>query len=215
MAQFTTSYSGLVSLITDYVEDESTELAGMIQGAINRAEERIYRDLDLVLWNTAIEGQTSADNGVIAKPYSGTHLHTFLLNLSGDYCQRRSIDYIYMLAPNRTVGTGPPEYYHEDENNIYLSPIPNQQYSYTIIYSKRPNRLTPSNDQNWFTLNAADALLYASLVEAEAFLVAPERVQEWEGKYQQQLGPLRGIWRHVAQRSYEPVDPTPTPATTR
>lgn len=51
MAQFTTTYAGLVSLLQTYVEDTSTEYASAVQGCINRAEERILRDLDLAIWN--------------------------------------------------------------------------------------------------------------------------------------------------------------------
>lgn len=216
MAQFTTTYNELKTLLIEYVEDESSELDNMIKGAINRAEERLYRDLDLVIWNTATVGTTSNNNGNITKPNSDTHIHTIIMGPSGDYVQRRSMDFVFMLAPNRSTGTGQPIYYHEDQSKIYWAPVPDDAYAYTIIYSIRPTPLNPSsNTTNWFTQNVADALLYASLVECESFLVAPERVQEFEGKYQQQLGPIRGIWRHVSQKAYEPMDPTPKPLTTR
>ena len=37
MAQWTNTYSGLVSALQDYVEDTSSEYSAAVQGAINRA----------------------------------------------------------------------------------------------------------------------------------------------------------------------------------
>ena len=216
MAQYKTDFDTLVALIKDYVEDDSQELQDMIKGAINRAEERLFRDLDLVIWNTPATGQTSNGTASVSKGFTDTHVHAILFDANGDYAQRRTLEFVYMLSPNRSLGTGQPLYYAEDDVNVYFAPVADSDYNYTILYAKRPTPLASgANSQNWFTSNAGDALLWASLVECEGFLVAPDRVQEFESKYQQMLGPLRGVWRHVSQKSYEPMDPTPAPRQTR
>jgi hypothetical protein len=80
----------------------------------------------------------------------------------------------------------------------------------------RPIPLSASNTTNWLTANAADALLYASLIESESFLISPERVSEFTGRYASLVGPLRAFWRQESQQSdYDPLEPTPQPHQTR
>jgi len=210
MAQFETTYANLVALLTDYVEDDSSEFSGMVQGAVNRAEERIIRDLDLVIWNFTAQGSTSDALGTLTKSYSDTHTHSILFLASMEYAQRRSLDYVRGHG-----GSGRPLYFHEDSTKIYWAPTPDGAYGYDLTYTVRPTKLSDSNQTSWLTTNASDALMWAALVESESFLVAPERVAEFEQKYQQMLGPLRALWRHVSQKSYEPVEPTPKPVQTR
>lgn len=210
MAQYQTTYSNLVSLLTDYVEDDSSEFSGMVAGAINRAEDRLIRDLDLVIFNFAAGGSTSDALGTLNKGFQDSHVHSILFTAAGEHAQRRSLDYVKQHG-----GSGRPLYFHEDQTKVYWAPVPDGAYAYELVYTVRPTKLSDSTQTNWLTTNASDALMWAALVESESFLVAPERVAEFEAKYQQMLGPLRGIWRPLAQRSYEPVDPTPTPQQTR
>lgn len=210
MAQYTTTYTTLVALVEDYVEDDSAELSGAIQGAINRAEERILRDLDLVYFNRYASGTTSAGVPTFTKSFTDSHVHTICLTATKTFLQRRTRDFVDAYG-----GTGAPIYFYEDQTTVRFAPTPDTTYDYQVSYINRPTPLSASNTTNWLTTNAADALLWATLVEAESFLIAPERVQEYEMKYQQMMGPLRGLWRHVMQTAYEPVNPTPTPTQTR
>jgi hypothetical protein len=61
----------------------------------------------------------------------------------------------------------------------------------------------------------APLLLNAALVEAEKFLIAPERVAEFNAAYGQLLGPARARWREARGQAYEPVAPTPAPVKDR
>jgi hypothetical protein len=74
---------------------------------------------------------------------------------------------------------------------IQLGPTPSDAQTLEIAYFKRLAALTDSNTTNWLTSNAPDMLLYASLIEAETYLVNPEKaamyaamldvsMQEWE-----------------------------------
>jgi hypothetical protein len=210
MAQWSTTYPALLSLLTDYVEDNSTEFSSAVQGCINRAEERILRDIDLAIWNETTSASTSNGVGSFAKGFSGTHAQHIFFTASGEHAQRRSLEFIQAYG-----GSGRPEYFYEDADRIYWAPTPDNSYAYSVTAYARPDPLSPSNTSNWIALNLGDLLLWGALIECEAFLIAPERVQEFEAKYQQMLGPARAFWRQQMQLAYEPVNPTPTPVQTR
>jgi hypothetical protein len=210
MAQWTTTYDELLDLLGTYVEDDSTEFASHVQGFINRAEERVLRDVDLEIWNVTTSASTNASEGSLVKSFSGAPVNDIWFSTTGEHAERRSMAFI------RAYGsTGIPKYFHEDATMIYWAPVPDDSYVYSITYYARPSSLTSSNQTNWLTDNLADLLLWASLVECEAFLLAPERVQEFEGKYQQVLGPTRAFWREHMKLTYEPINPTPQPVLTR
>ena len=130
--------------------------------------------------------------------------------VAGIHAERRSYDYVKAYG-----GSGQPLYFYEDTDLIYWAPVPDSGYSANIRQMYRPSPLSASNTTNWLSTYAADLLLWASLVECEAFLIAPERVAEFEGKYAAALGPFRGTWRDAQTRTYEPVEPTPEPQRTR
>lgn len=215
MAQYTTTYAGLKSSVESFVEDDSAEFQAVFQNLVNRAEERVLRDLDLVVFNTTLSTTTSDGVGTYAKgftdaPIISIYFETAEPGCSCKFAERRSRAYIQAHG-----GTGRPRYFHETETTVFWAPTPDDAYTFQLTYIDRPTPLSNSNTTNWITRNAADLLLYATLVEAETFLIAPERVAEFEEKYKQLLLPLRAFWRAQAQNSYEPINPTPVPAQTR
>jgi hypothetical protein len=210
MAQFTTTYSGLISLLEDYTEDDSTEFVAAQQGVVNRAEERVLRDLDLSIFNTIVSTSMTSGVRTSAKGFTQSPVHNVLLTASNTFPERRSLPYIQAHG-----GSGEPLYYYDNEDTIYWAPTPDASYAIDLTYYKRPDPLTPSNQTNWLTRNVADLLLLVSLIESERFLISPERVAEFEQTYSMNLGPARATWRDNMQTHYEPVSPAPTPERTR
>lgn len=210
MAQWTTTYAGLVSLIEDYVEDTSAEFTSAVQGCINRAEERVIRDLDLSIFNTTVSSTTSDGVSTYTKPWTDAPAVSVFFSGSLTFAERRTRAWVQAHG-----GSGVPQYFHETETTIFWAPVPDGGYAFTITYIDRPDALSASNTTNWLTRNVADLLLYAALVECESFLISPERVQEFEAKYAQILGPTRGFWRDQAQNQYEPIAPVAQPVQTR
>jgi hypothetical protein len=210
MAQWTTTYSGLVSLLEDYVEDGSTEFEDAKPGIINRAETRILRDLDLDIFNTTSTITTTNGVGFVSRVVTVSPVHSIFVTAASEFAQRRSREYIQAHG-----GSGRPLYYCDDETKIYFAPTPDDSYSLTATHIVWPTKLSTDQESNWVSTNAADLLLYAALIESEKFLIAPERVAEFEQTYASLLGPTRAFWRDEGQKSYEPVAPTPTPERTR
>lgn len=210
MAQWQTTYGGLVALLGDYVEDASDEFVGALPGIVGRAEERILRDLDLLAFNATTSGTTSSGVGTFNKSFANTHIHAIFFTSSKTHPERRTREYVVNHG-----GSGVPRYFYEDSTKVLWAPTPDDAYAYDITYVVRPTPLSASNQTNWLTTNVSDLLLWAALVESEHFLLAPERVAEFEGKYQQFLGPARALWRPLMQAQYEPINPAPTPVQSR
>jgi hypothetical protein len=67
--------------------------------------------------------------------------------------------------------------------------------------------LDSSNQTNWFTIYAPQALLYGTLLQAMPFLKNDDRVQLWQSLYQQSMDVLVAEDRlRVADRQAVAVD---------
>jgi hypothetical protein len=188
MAQWTTTYAGLVSLLETYVEDTSDEFSDNVQGVINRAEERCLRDLDLSLWTADQAVSTAIGTATVTKPTAAHVLEAVYYGTTP--LLRRAREFVDMYG-----GSGVPLYFHEEETRLRFAPVPDAVYA--------------------LTAKAADLLLNACLVEAERFLIAPERSKEFEATYAGLLNALRADYRDVAKRPYEPLQPTAAVAQNR
>jgi hypothetical protein len=64
-----------------------------------------------------------------------------------------------------------------------LAPKPDTAYTLEILYYAKPTVLSTGNASNVFLANYPDALLYASLLEAEPYLINDARSQTWATLY--------------------------------
>lgn len=210
MAQWTTTYDGLVALIEDMCEDESAELLTNVQGIINRAEERCLRDLDIQFFEDWRSVSTSASVQSVSKTSDMTSILSVRLTSANEFALPRNRDFVQMYG-----GSGRPLYYYDDDASIYFAPTPDDSYAMEIKYQGAPTPLSASNTTNWLTTNAAHLLLNACLVEAEALLIDPGRKSEFEAAYAQALGPLRALYRDEPTSNYSPLQPAAVPERTR
>lgn len=210
MAQWTTTYTSLVSLLMTFTEDDTAEFSSAVAGCINRAEDRILRDLDLSLFNVATSTSTTSGQSTTLRPNPKSPIKSIYLPSLGVHASRRTRDYLQAYG-----GSGAPVYFCEDDADIVWAPTPDTAYEVVIVEALDVAPLSPTNVTNWISDNVADLLLKAALVESEKFLIAPERAQEFEQDYARLLGPLRAKYRSSMQTDYEPVSPTPTPTPTR
>jgi hypothetical protein len=75
------------------------------------------------------------------------------------------------------------------------------------LYYERVQPLDSTNQTNWFTIYAPQALLYGSLLQAMPFLKNDERVAMWQDQYNQIMQTLTAEDRlRVADRQALAVD---------
>jgi hypothetical protein len=72
-----------------------------------------------------------------------------------------------------------------------VAPTPDAAYNYEVLYYERSQPLDESNQSNWFTQYAPQALLYGSLLQAMPFLKNDERIPLWKAQYDQVMQILK------------------------
>jgi hypothetical protein len=90
----------------------------------------------------------------------------------------------------KSTTSGKPLDYTILASEFKLSPIPDSTYTLELLYFAAPTFLSDSNSSNVFMANAPDVLLYASLLEAEPYLMNDARIQVWGSLYDRGIATL-------------------------
>lgn len=166
---------------------------------VDRAEQRIYRDLDLLATRvTDNSGSLTANNRQWPLP---TSIGTFLVveqisvitpagalssNGSLNPLVRASPALIDITWPSNSLFAGVPELYALIDNaNIIVGPPPNVGYSMQVRGTQRPAPMSVSNSSTILTQMLPDLLFAAGMIEAGAFMrfTEPTVFQTWLGEY--------------------------------
>jgi hypothetical protein len=90
----------------------------------------------------------------------------------------------------RADDSGKPVFYTVYNKIAELSPVPDTDHQIKILYYFKPEALSDSNTTNEFMTVCPDALLFASLAEAEPYLMNDARVQTWAALYDRALAAI-------------------------
>ena len=166
-----TTYAELVQNIKDFMEDDGTEFSNEIDKFIDLDELRISRDVITPEFKRKVTSAFTANDPFLTMPtdlVTLEHLQVINSNVR-TLLLLKSDEFITEYWPNRT-STGVPKYYtYFDTSTIYVAPTPSSNLSIELSYKRRLPALSSSNTSNWTSINAADALLYACLIEASVF----------------------------------------------
>ena len=166
-----TTYAELKQNIKDFMEDDGTEFSNEIDKFIDLAELRISRDVITPEFKRKVTSAFTANDPFLTMPtdlVTIEHLQVINSNVR-TLLLLKSDEFITEYWPNRT-STGVPKYYtYFDTSTIYVAPTPSSNLSIELSYKRRLPALSSSNTSNWTSINAADALLYACLIEASVF----------------------------------------------
>tara|TARA_Y100000004_G_scaffold136818_1_gene155002 strand:- start:192 stop:815 length:624 start_codon:yes stop_codon:yes gene_type:complete len=166
-----TTYAELVQNIKDFMEDDGTEFSNEIDKFIDLAELRISRDLKTPEFKRKVTSAFTANDPFLTMPtdlVTLEHLHLVNSNVRS-VLMLKSDEYMLEFWSDRT-STGTPKYYsYFDTSTIYVAPTPSTNFSLELSYKRRLPALSSSNTSNWTSINAADALLYACLIQASVF----------------------------------------------
>lgn len=102
----------------------------------------------------------------------------------------RSYEYCRAYWPNSDVQDVPEFYADYNYQHWLIVPTPVIAYPWEVMYYQLPPLLGDSNQTNWLTDYAPNALLYRCLVEASPFLKNDERIQTWQQLYAGELSTL-------------------------
>jgi hypothetical protein len=95
----------------------------------------------------------------------------------------RRYEYLREYWPDPAQTEVPKFYCDYDYTHWMVAPTPTLAYDFEVLYYERVQPLDSSNQTNWFTIYAPQALLYGSLLQAMPFLKNDERIPMWQSQY--------------------------------
>jgi hypothetical protein len=112
------------------------------------------------------------------------------MKINGAPVVMRSQDYIAQY--NSESGLGQPKFYAEyDYNNWNFAPAPDDDYPVEIIYYSLVQPLDSTNQTNLFTQIAPQAMLFGTLLQAQGYLKALDKLPVWKSYYTDCLAALK------------------------
>ena len=96
----------------------------------------------------------------------------------------RKYEYLREYWPDQTQTSAPLYYADYDYTHWIVAPTPAAAYSFEVLYYDRNQPLDSTNQTNWFTIYAPQALLYGTLLQAMPFLKNDDRIPMWQAQYQ-------------------------------
>ena len=179
------TYDSLVENIQSYLERNDTATLDKIPLFIMLAEQVIASKIKFLGNLTVNTSNMVAGTAVIAKPARWHKTVSMNITVAGERepVLLRKYEYLRNYAPDPTA-TGIPKYYADyDYTNWLVAPTPAAAYAFEVLYYERVQPLDSSNQTNWFTIYAPQALLYGSLLQAMPFLKNDERIPMWQAQY--------------------------------
>lgn len=179
------TYDSLVENIQSYLERSDTATLDKIPLFIMLAEQVIASQIKF-LGNLTVNTSTMVSgSSTIAKPARWHKTVSMNITVGGSRqpVLNRRYEYLREYWPSPT-DTGVPVYYADyDYSNWLIAPTPDSAYAFEVLYYERVQPLDSSNQTNWFTIYAPQALLYGSLLQAMPFLKNDDRIPMWQGQY--------------------------------
>lgn len=180
-----------------------------LPGCIDYAEQRIYRELDLLYTQvTDATGQVSSGNRIFTLPTgTGTYIIVDVFNIITPANTGSSVgtrvalipvdrQFIDVTYPSGQTATGTPQYFAMNSNTeVILGPSPDAAYFAEIVGIQRPAPLTNTNSSTILTQYVPDLFMAASMVFAAGYMRDfgsqadnPQMGASWEAQYKTLIG---------------------------
>jgi hypothetical protein len=187
------TYDSLFNDIETYLERTDQATIDKIPQFIMLAEQVIAADLKILGNLTVAESNMVEGSATIDKP--ARWRKTVSMNVTVDGRRQpvllRKYEYLREYWPDPASTDVPMFYCDYDYTHWLVAPTPATDYAYEVLYYERLQPLDSSNQINWFTQYAPQALLYGSLLQAMPFLKNDERLPMWQGQYDQIMNVLK------------------------
>jgi hypothetical protein len=172
------TYSELVSTVESYLA--RTDLTSIIPTFIQLAQDRMTRDLRTREMLKVVT--TTATDGTVELP-------TDFLEMREMHFQGNPPITLEYESPDKffrdqlTTTSGLPYYYTIIGYEFQFAPTPDSSKTLQLLYYAKPTYISSTTSSNLYLANYSDALLYATLAEAEPYLFDDQRIQVWASMY--------------------------------
>lgn len=179
------TYNSLVADIESYLERTDAATLAKIPMFIMLTEQIIASQIKFLGNLTPVTSTMTIGQPIIDKP---ARWHkTVSMNVTVDGVKQpvllRKYEYLREYAPDANATSTPLYYGDYDYTHWLVAPTPDAAYAYEVLYYERIQPLETSNQTNWFTIYAPQAMLYGTLLQAMPFLKNDERMPMFQAQY--------------------------------
>jgi len=187
------TYDSLSADVQSYLERTDQATIDKIPTFIMLAEQIIASEIKFMGNLTVNTFSLTASDPVIEKPARWRKTVSMSITVNGQKqpVLLRKYEYLRTYWPNATQTDTPLYYADYDYYHWLIAPTPDAAYAAEVLYYERIQPLDSSNQTNWFTMYAPQALLYGTLLQAMPFLKNDARVQLWQTMYAQYMAALK------------------------
>jgi hypothetical protein len=181
-----TTYSSFVTTVESYLA--RTDLTSVIPDFIQMAQLRMTRDLRTERM-LKVATTTPTDNKV-AFPTDFLELRE--MHFQGNppiILEYQSPDLFFRNG--QTSLSGRSHYFTMLGTEFQFAPSQNSDYTIQILYYAQPTFISSTTSSNLFLAYYPDALLYATLAEAEPYLMNDPRVATWSALYDRAIANIK------------------------
>lgn len=189
---FVLTYDSLTSTVLQYLERKDAAVVNAIPTFITLAEFEIAEQIKTLGQLQVAESTLEAGNPVVQKPARWRKTVSMNVTVNGKKqpVLLRKYEYLKNYWPDASQTSNPLFYADTDWDHWYLAPTPDQAYSFEVLYYERIAPLSSTNQTNWITQNAPNAMLFGTLLQAMPFLKNDQR-QIFQQKYTESLQALK------------------------
>jgi hypothetical protein len=179
------TYDSLVENIQSYLERTDQATLDKIPLFIMLAEQVIASQIKFLGNLTVQTSEMVQGANVINKPARWHKTVSMNITVAGKRYPvlLRRYEYLREYWPDPAQEDVPKFYCDYDYTHWMVAPTPAAAYDFEVLYYERIQPLDSSNQTNWFTIYAPQALLYGSLLQAMPFLKNDERTPMWQAQY--------------------------------
>lgn len=187
------TYNSLVNDIETYLERTDQETVDKIPTFIMLAEQVLAAELKFLGNLTVNTSNFVQGQAIVDKPARWRKTVSMNVTVGGERFPvlLRKYEYLREYWPDPAEESVPKFYCDYDYTHWLVAPTPDDDYSFEVLYYERLQPLDSTNQTNWFTQYAPQALLYGSLLQAMPFLKNDERIPIWQAQYDKVVGVLK------------------------
>lgn len=183
-----TNYTSFVTTVENYLARD--DLGTVIPDFIELAQERLSRDLRVQEMLKVSTADTTAGDKNIAFPADFLELREIHIDGTPVYTlEYQTPDKFF--RNNKTHLSGVPTHFTMLGAEFQFAPVPDGTQTVQILYYSKPDFISTSQASNVYLAYFPDALLYATLAEAEPYLMNDDRVQVWASLYDRAIANIK------------------------
>lgn len=186
------TYDSLTSTVLQYLERRDASVVETIPTFISLAEFEIAQEIKTLGQLQVAESTMTASNAILQKPARWRKTVSMSVTVAGKKqpVYLRKYEYLKNYWPDADQTDVPLYYADTDWEHWYIAPTPNLAYAFEVLYYERIAPLSSTNQTNWLTQNAPNAMLFGTLLQAMQFLKNDQRTI-FQQKYSEALQSLK------------------------